>query len=391
MQATPERAWRFAGRFVARLIDVLASAQPPELTWHMAVYDEHRRKPIVPRARVHRVTRVLTILTVLCLLAAACAKSSDNDVTKVDPNAPPVRVDGSSTVYLVSVAVAEEMGKQGVRATVNESGTTAGFEKFCRGEIDVSGASRPIERSEIEACKKAGIDFYELPIGYDGLAIVVNRANDWVDHLTVDELKKMWAPEATNTIATWKQVRDSFPARPLILLGPGDKSGTFDYFTQVIVGKQRASRTDYTSSEDDAVLVRGVSDDANALAYFGYAYVKNQNRLKVVPIDDGDSANGAGPIAPSTATVSNGTYQPLSRPLFIYVSATAARRPEVDHFVTFYLKVTRSLSPESGYVALPIHADQLATERYKTRTIGTMFGGGAPTATMQRLLETQSH
>jgi phosphate transport system substrate-binding protein len=217
MQATPENTRGFAGRLVARSV------------------------------------------TLLALVASACSKPADSDGTKVNSNAPPVLVDGSSTVYLVSKAVAEEVGKEGIKATVNESGTTGGFKKFCRGEIDVSGASRPIEQSEIDECKRAGIDFYELPIGYDGLAVVVNRANTWVDHLTVDELKKMWSPEATKTITSWKQIRDSFPDRPLHLFGPGGDSGTFDYFTQAIVGQQRASRTDYKAKRAPArVLMQNV-------------------------------------------------------------------------------------------------------------------------------------
>jgi phosphate transport system substrate-binding protein len=329
--------------------------------------------------------------TAVLLLAAACAKPSDGEA-RIDPDAPPVRVDGSSTVYLVSKAVAEELSREGVRATVNESGTTGGFKKFCRGDIDIAGASRPIDQGEIDQCKAAGIDFYELPIGYDGLAIVVNRANDWVDHLTVDELKRMWAPEATGVVRSWMQIRGSFPDRPLHLFGPGPESGTFDYFTQAIIGTQRASRTDYTASEDDSVLVRGVSADPEALGYFGYAYARDQEDLRVVAIDDGGSANGDGPIAPAPTTVANGTYQPLSRPIFIYVSATSAGRAEVDRFVSFYLKAARSLSPEIGYVALPLRIDQLAAERYQARRTGTMFAAGASPVgvTMERLLEAQS-
>ncbi len=307
-------------------------------------------------------------------------------------NATPVRVDGSSTVYLVSKIVSDEATKQGlVAAKVDESGTTGGFKKFCAGRIDISGASRPIQQSEMDACKAAGIDFIEVPIGYDGLAIVVNATNTWVDHLTVAELKRMWEPAAKGVITSWKKVRDSFPDRPLHLFGPGDQSGTFDYFTQAIVGTQRASRTDYTGSEDDAVLVQGVADDENALGYFGIAYLRNQPKLRAVPIDDGDATNGDGPIAPSVQTVSNGTYQPLSRPIFIYVSVKALARPEVDQFVTYYLKAARELSAEVGYVPLPLHTDQLAQERYKARRTGTMFEGKAPSVgvTMEKLLDVE--
>lgn len=325
----------------------------------------------------------------LALTVSACGKQ---DEAPPAPKGAPVRVDGSSTVFLVSKIVSEEATKQGIAsATVNESGTTGGFKKFCAGEIDVTGASRPIQQSEIDACRAAGIEFIELPIGYDGLAVVVNAKNTWVDHLTVAELKRTWGPSAKGAVTSWRQVRDSFPDRPLHLFGPGDQSGTFDYFTQAIVGAQRASRTDYTSSEDDAVLVRGVADDENALGYFGVAYLRNQATLRAVPIDDGDDSNGAGPVAPSAETVSNGTYQPLSRPIFIYVSTKALSRPEVDRFVTFYLAAVRELATEVGYYPLPLHTGQLAQERYKARRTGTMFEGKAPSVgvTMEKLLDVE--
>lgn len=308
------------------------------------------------------------------------------------PKGAPVRVDGSSTVYLVSKIVSEEAARQGIAsATVEESGTTGGFKKFCAGEADVAGASRPIQQSEIEACRTSGIEFIELPIGYDGLAVVVNEENTWVDHLTVAELKRIWEPSATGAITSWKQVRDGFPDRPLHLFGPDAESGTFDYFTQAIVGTQRASRTDFTKSMDDTVLVRGVADDENALGYFGIAYVRNQPRLRTVPIDDADDGNGAGPVAPSAQTVANGTYQPLSRPIFIYASTKSISRPEADRFVTYYLQAVRELSAEVGYVPLPLHTEQLAKERYKVRRAGTMFGGKAPPigVTMEKLLEVE--
>jgi phosphate transport system substrate-binding protein len=292
-------------------------------------------QPENTRGRIARFVSRLLVAMFSCLVAleGACSKPQDHEARPAI--GPPVRVDGSSTVYLVSKAVAEEVEKQGTAtAVVSESGTTAGFKKLCAGQIDVSGASRPIERIEIDACGKAGIAFIELPIGYDGLAIVVNGRNTWIDHLTTNEPRRMWSPEATSTITTWKQVRATFPDRPMHLFGPGKDSGTFDYFTQAIVGTQRASRTDYTASEDDMVLVRGILDDESALGYFGYAYVvRNRDKLLAVPIDDGTKDNGDGPIAPSPVTIANGTYQPLSRPIFIYVSTTALARPEVDRFV----------------------------------------------------------
>jgi phosphate transport system substrate-binding protein len=328
----------------------------------------------------------------LALGASACARSGGGDASRPFAAATPVRVDGSSTVYPVSAAVADEVAKDGVRATVRSSGTTAGFKTFCRGETDVSDASRPIDQSELDACRRAGVEFIELPIGYDGIALVVNADNDWVDYLTVAELRTMWAPEATGKITSWKQIRASFPDRPLHLVGPGGDSGTFDYFTQAVVGAPRASRTDYKGSEDDTVLVRDVIADPGALGYFGYAYyVRNRDRLRAVPIDDGNRDNGDGPIAPSPATVASGTYQPLSRPIFIYVNVASLRRPEVEHYVSFYLKVTRELSAEIGYVSLPLHVDQLARDRFAARRTGTMFGGGGPRigVTMEKLLEAE--
>lgn len=337
-------------------------------------------------------------MQLICLAGAAviaAAGCTDGASAHTVPGeTAPVRVDGSSTVYLVSKAVGEEVTQQGQAVvTVRQSGTTGGFKKLCAGDIDVSGASRPIQRAEIEMCKNNGIDFLELPIGYDGLAVAVSTNNTWVDALTTDELRRMWAPESAGKITSWRQIRASFPDRPLHLWGPGGDSGTFDYFTQAIVGVQRASRGDYHDSEDDTVLVDGIARDDFALGYLGYAYVmRNHDRLRAVPIDDGNPRNGDGAIAPSARTVANGTYQPLSRPIFIYVSTAALARPEVARFVAFYLKVARELSAEIGYVALPLRADQLARERFEARRTGTLFGGGAPVigVTMEKLLDAQA-
>ena len=323
------------------------------------------------------------------LIAGACGRTDDGPPAAIGP---PVRVDGSSTVYLVSKVMADEAEKQGLaKATVNESGTTGGFRKFCAGEIEVAGASRPIQQSELDACRASGIEFLELPIGYDGLAVVVNADNTWADHFTVSELKRMWEPAATKTITSWNQIRSSFPDRPLHLFGPGGDSGTFDYFTQAIIGTQRASRTDYTGSEDDMVLVQGVANDENALGYFGYAYLRNEPKLRAVPIDDEDKTNGDGAIAPSPLTVANGTYQPLSRPIFIYVNAKSIARPEVDRFVSFYLKAARELTADVGYVSLPSYTASLVKDRYDARRTGTMFAGHAPSigVTMDNLLDVE--
>jgi len=264
--------------------------------------------------------------------------------------------------------------------------TGGGFKKFCRGEVDVTGASRPIKESEASDCKKAGIDYIELPIAYDGLAVIVHPKNTWVDHLTVEELKKIWAPDSK--IANWKDVRPGFPDKQLRLFGAGTDSGTYDYFTQAIVGKEHSSRGDFTANEDDNVLVQGVAGDEGSLGFFGYAYFhENKDKLKIVPIDNGNKEDGDGAIAPSPETVANGTYQPLSRPIFIYASGPALKRPEIDRFVTYYLDHTRTLSAEVGYVALPEKADALAKTRLKDRKTGSMFQGGSKVGvTMEALL-----
>jgi phosphate transport system substrate-binding protein len=303
----------------------------------------------------------------------------------------PIKVDGSSTVFLISQAVAEEFQKAGHgTATVGESGTGGGFKKFCRAEIDVVDASRPIKQSEADDCKKAGIDFIELPVAYDGLAVVVHARNSWADQMTVEELKKIWVPESK--IANWKEVREGFPDKKLSLYGAGTDSGTYDYFTQAIVGKEHSSRGDYTASEDDNVLVKGVEGDEGSLGFFGFAYyVANKDKMKLVSIDNGVKEDGEGAVAPSVETVTNGTYQPLSRPLFIYVSTTALKRPEVDRFITFYLDNTAKLSAEVGYIALPAKATELTTARYKARTTGTVFTGGSKIGvTVEKLLAAES-
>ena len=290
-----------------------------------------------------------------------------------------VRVDGSSTVFPISEAVAEDYQKAspGVRVTVGISGTGGGFQKFCRGESDISNASRPIKPTEIEACSKAGIAYSEVPIAYDGLVVVVHPSNTWVDHLTVDELKKIWAPESQGKITRWSQVRAGWPDRELHLFGAGVDSGTYDYFTEAINGKEGASRGDFTSSEDDNVLVQGVSTDELALGFFGIAYYEqNATKVKAVPIDDGKADNGAGAIAPSVETVKNGTYQPLARPLFIYIAHRSAERPEVQGFMDFYFKSGSALVAEVGYVPLTAEGYQLARAHFDKRIPGTVFGAG---------------
>ena len=260
-----------------------------------------------------------------------------------------IRIDGSSTVFPITEAVAEEFQKlhRKVRVTVGISGTGGGFKKFATGQTDINDASRPIKGKEKDKAAKNGIDYIDLPVAYDGLSVVVNPKNEFLDYLTVTELRKIWQPGST--VKNWNDVRPDWPNKPIKLYGPGADSGTFDYFTKKINGKSQASRADYTASEDDNVLVMGVAGDTYSLGYFGYAYYKeNQDKLKVVAIDGGD-----GPIKPSETTINDGTYKPLSRPIFIYVSNKAAKRPVIKEFVSFYLKNATVLSKEVGYVPLP--------------------------------------
>ena len=290
-----------------------------------------------------------------------------------------VKVDGSSTVFPITEAVAEEFQKAEkgkVRVTVGISGTGGGFKKFCAGETDVSDASRPIKESEVKLCAEKGIEYIELPVAYDGLAVMVNPKNNWVDQMTVQELKMIWEPAAQGKIMKWNQVRPSWPDRPIRLYGPGTDSGTFDYFTEAINGKEKASRSDFTASEDDNILVQGIASDIGALGYFGVAYYENnKDKLKLVPVDDGKDANGKGPQLPTYENVVKGVYQPLSRPLFIYVSRKAAERPEVQRFVAFYMKNGAKLSKEVGYISLPKEAYDLAQARFDKRMKGSVFGG----------------
>ncbi len=287
-----------------------------------------------------------------------------------------IKIDGSSTVYPITEAVAEEFQKAkkgAVKVTVGISGTGGGFKKFCRGETDISDASRPILKKEIDACKRQNIEYIELPVAYDGLAVIVNPKNDWVKELTVADLKKMWEPAAQGKVMNWKDVRPEWPDAKLKLFGPGADSGTFDYFTEAVNGKSKASRGDFTASEDDNVLVQGIAGDRNALGYFGLAYYEeNKGKLKVVPIVN-PATNKA--ITPSLQTVMDGTYSPLSRPLFIYVSKKAAEKPEVKEFVEFYLKNADKLTKQVKYVPLPANAYKLSQERFTRKKTGSMFGG----------------
>ena len=323
-----------------------------------------------------KLAAVVLLVSGLAAGLAGCAGGSDQS-SGTSPSQV-ITVDGSSTVFPVTEAVAEEFQRSnpGTRVTVGSSGTGGGFQKFCRNETDISNASRPIKSTELEACSKAGIEFIELPVAYDGLAIVVHPSNSWASSMTVAELKKLWEPAAQGRITRWNQIRSSWPDKEIHLFGAGVDSGTFDYFTEAVVGKEAQSRGDYTSSEDDNVIVQGVSSDESALGYFGYAYYEqNKDKLKLVAIDDGDAGNGAGPIAPSPETVAGGTYRPLSRPVFVYAKVKALDRPEVLKFVEFYLSKGAPLVREVGYIPMTDREQELVRSRFSARRTGTMFTG----------------
>jgi len=264
-----------------------------------------------------------------------------------------------------------------VDTTIGVSGTGGGFKKFVRGEIDISNASRPIKEEEAKLAGEANIEFIELPVAYDALSVVVHPQNTWATSMTVAELKKIWEPAAQGKITRWSQVRAGWPDQPLKLYGAGSDSGTFDYFTDAIVGEEGSCRGDYTASEDDNVLVQGVSRDPNALGFFGLAYyMENQGKVKAVAIDDGDAANGGGAQSPTAEAVTAGTYQPLARPIFIYVSGKSAERPEVRAFVEYYLNKVSELATEVGYVPLQPEVYKLALQRFTERKTGSMFAKG---------------
>lgn len=290
-------------------------------------------------------------------------ESNDGDSTKISGD---IKIDGSSTVYPITEAVAEEFKviHPDVKVTIGLSGTGGGFKKFGRGESDINDASRSIKSTEDSLCKANNIGHIELKVAFDGLAVVVNPKNTWANDITVEELKKIWEPEAQGKIKYWNQIRSEWPKEEIHLFGPGVESGTYDYFTEAVVGKSHSSRGDYTASEDDNILVQGISTDKLALGFFGLAYYEeNKDKLKVIPVDDGKDDNGKGPILPSLETVKNKTYSPLGRPLFIYVNSTAAKRKEVQTFIDFYLTSGGALSQEVGYI--PMTDEEYTTEKAK--------------------------
>ena len=293
---------------------------------------------------------LILILFAGSFLFSSCGqkKSDSESENQIDGE---VKIDGSSTVYPITEAIAEEFRAEqpDIQVTVGVSGTGGGFKKFCRGDIDINDASRPIKDKEKTSCSEENIDFVELTVAYDGLAVVVNPENDWIDHFTVEELKKIWEPSAQGEITKWSQIRAGWPDEEFSLYGPGVASGTYDYFTEAIVGESGSSRGDYTASEDDNVLVQGISGDKNAIGFFGLAYFEeNQDKLKLIPVKhEGE------PVLPSLETVKSGEYSPLSRPIFIYVNRGAANRPAVKAFVDFYLEVAPELVQDVGYIPLP--------------------------------------
>jgi phosphate transport system substrate-binding protein len=284
-----------------------------------------------------------------------------------------IQIDGSSTVFPLSEAVAEGFQQQTqgrIRVTVGESGTGGGFRKFCRGEIHIAGASRPIRTSEMATCAAAGIQYVEIPVAFDGLTVVVNPSNP-IRSMTVQELRRLWEPGAQGRVTNFNQINSSFPNLPITLFGPGSASGTFDYFTEAVNGTARASRTDYTPSEDDNVIVQGVVGSPGGLGYFGYAYYEeNRSRLRAIAVDSGN-----GPVAPSHDSVLNGTYSPLSRPIFIYINSAALRRPQVNQFAQYYVTNAGAQAERVGYIGLPASAYQTYLQRVQRRQAGTAFGG----------------
>lgn len=322
------------------------------------------------------------ILIATILLSASFA-------TGVVNASPIIKIDGSSTVFPITEAVAEDfqIAKRGaIRVTVGISGTGGGFKKFCRNEIDIVNASRPITQLEMEVCKQEGVQFIEMPIAFDALTVVVNPKNTWSKTITVDELKKIWEPGAQGKIISWNQINPAWPDKKIKLYGPGADSGTFEYFTEAIVGKAKSSRGDFTASEDDNVLVQGVASDIYALGFFGFAYyIENSKKINAVAIDSGN-----GGIIPSAATVENNSYKPLSRPVFIYVNAKSTEKPEVNEFVNFYMKNAPELVTEVKYFPLSKEVYNLNIEHLTKKKVGTVFKGTGTNIKLEDILKLES-
>lgn len=308
-------------------------------------------------------------LNVVAILGAAIISAAAHA-------SPIVKIDGSSTVFPITEAVAEDfqISKRGaVRVTVGISGTGGGFKKFCRDEIDIVNASRPITVTEMEACKQQGVQYIEMPVAYDALTVVINPKNTWSQTLTIAQLKQIWEPEAQGKILNWNQINPEWPDKKIKLYGPGADSGTFEYFTEAVVGKAKSSRGDFTASEDDNVLVQGVASDTFALGFFGFAYyIENIKKISAVAVDSGN-----GGVIPSAVTVENGSYNPLSRPLLIYVNAKSIEKPEVVDFVNFYMKNAMELVAEVKYFPLAKSIYDLNLDHLNQKKVGTMFEHGS--------------
>ena len=321
------------------------------------------------------------ILSATALALAACGETeTTGGATSASSGpAPIIAIDGSSTVFPITEAVAEEFGiltRGKVRITVGVSGTGGGFKKFCNGEVDITDASRPIKAQEVGLCNEAGLEYIEIPVAVDGLTVIVNPDNTWAQCMTVDELNTMWAPEAEDVVLRWDQVRPGWPSDEMEMYAPGVDSGTFDYFTETIGGESGASRGDFTASEDDNLIIQGVSGGKNGVGYLGYAYYQeNANKLKAVEID-----GGSGCVAPTDANINDGAYAPLSRPMFIYVRKDAAQTPHIAEFIRYFLgSEGQALATEVGYIAYPQQVYDLALARFENGVTGTIFGGENPT------------
>ena len=316
---------------------------------------------------------LLPILLMMALFTLACGGAEPADLSG------DITIDGSSTVFPVSEAVAEEFGiltNGKVRVTVGLSGSGGGFKKFCAGETDITNASRPIKQTEVDLCADSVIEYVEVPVAIDGLSVITHPSNGYIDCMTIAELNRLWGPEAEGTIMKWDQVRDGWPAEDVRLYGPGVDSGTFDYFTEVVNGESQSSRGDFTASEDDNVLIQGIAGDEHSLGFFGYAYyIENQDKLKLVGIDGGE-----GCVTPSNATIEDGSYQPLARPLFIYVRKDSLAKEHVAKFLKFHLSPEggQALVRDVGYLPYPGEVYQLAQDRVERGITGTLFGGDNP-------------
>ena len=325
----------------------------------------------------------------LAIAAATTLVSCSGNVSSTQN--PAIDIDGSSTVYPITEAIVDSYKAQKEQADINldVSGTGGGFDKFCQGETDITNASRPISASEMDTCRESGVAYIELPIAFDALTVVVNKDNDWIDSITTEELETIWSPEATNTISRWNQVNPEYPDRPINLYAPDPDSGTFDYFTEAIVGESGASRSDYLDSEDDNTLVQGVQQDPNAMGYFGLSYYETQkDEIKALAIDSGDGA-----VLPSRETVESGQYQPLSRPLFIYINSSAAQKnPQLQALVKYYLEQAPDTVQQVGYVPLPEEGYELTKIHFDRGKVGTVFEGKSVfNLTIEELLTKQAN